>query len=84
MNDFWGKTDNSVSTRLRYDLVAEHQVRAYDAAIRKMVNSKREDETIFRIIFFLLKNCIILPLFYLVKLAFLAIWNYVQKRPKTG
>lgn len=67
MEDFWGVTDESVSTRQRYDLIAKHNVIAYKSALRSVHRNKREDEVIFGVIWKLIKYMIIIPVFFILK-----------------
>lgn len=84
MSDFWGKTDNSTSTRLRYDLIAEHNVRAYISAIKKATRNQKENEFIFNIIWWIVKNCLIMPVVSLIKLVFYLILKRRQKQRKSS
>lgn len=67
MRDFWGITDNSVSTRLRYDLKAKHNVEAYKKALRGSTTNQKEDEMIFEVLWYLLKFVVIIPVFTILK-----------------
>lgn len=89
MKDYWGITDNSISTRQRYDLIAEHQYKAYSEIHKRELRKQRENAIISNIVLGILWYVIVQPAIRLVKFIF---WTIIRlfraknrnKRPKNG
>ena len=51
----WRPNDNSSSTRLKYDLEAEHWVKSVDSAKQKLASERRANEVTLNVIFALFR-----------------------------
>lgn len=67
MSKAWRPTDNSINTRLRYDLVAQHNVRAYKSAYRNAQQSEASTDFIFRVFKWLIMNLLVNPVLYFLE-----------------
>lgn len=67
MKDYRGITDNSVSTRLRYELRASHNVNAYRSAFQKSIQSEASTDFIFRVFQWIIFTFLINPVLYFLE-----------------
>lgn len=81
-NYIWRPNDNSASTRLKYDLEAEHQVRAYSQAMRKYHN-KNGEKTMYLIGWVLVVITQLIVLLF-VGLYKLIAWMYNRNKNKSN
>lgn len=78
MEDYFGVTDNSVSTQHRYDLIAKHQVRAYSSAMRKHNEQEKATDFIFSILGKLVWYLLINPILVLLKILSIWVWDKIK------
>jgi hypothetical protein len=70
METYFDKTDNSVTTNLQYDIIAEKNYKAYKNQIDKDYRNSKEDIIILNAIFWIIKYLVFLPIRLLVKFIF--------------
>ena len=72
----WRPNDSSISTRLKYDLEAQHQVRSYTEALRKQKSKDASGDAFLSVLGWVLTQLVILLIYIVVYLFKGIVWGF--------